>query len=303
MGADHGDLGKVFGRHGGIHVNWLRVSARRLRGLFRKGARDRELSEELESHLQLHIDDNLRAGMNLEEARRVALIKLGGLEQTKESVRDRRGIPLLETLLRDSRFALRMLRKNPGFTFVVVFTLALGIGANTAIFSVLESQLWRPLPFPDSERLVDVHTVLRKNPRQWDVITNSLCLAWARQSHSFSHIGAYNYPSPRNLTAGGRSERVPVMALMSSTFDTLEIPLERGRNFSSEEEIPGGNHVAILSHALWQTSFASSADAIGKPITIDGEPYTVVGIAPARLRFEYLTEPAIYVPLALVPNE
>lgn len=163
----------------------LRAWFIRFAELFRKPRRERELAAELESHLQFHIEDNLRAGMTQHEARRRALIKLGGLEQTKEAYRDRKGLPLLETLLRDFRYAGRVLRKNTGFSFVVIFTLALGIGANTAIFSVLESQLWRPLPFPDSERLVDVHVVLRKNARQWDVMTNSICRVWSEQNHAF----------------------------------------------------------------------------------------------------------------------
>jgi len=279
----------------------LRAFFIRLTELFRKPRRERELAAEMESHLQLHIDDNLRSGMTSQEARRQALIKLGGLEQIKEIYRDRKGLPMLETLLRDLRYAGRVLRKNAGFSFVVIFTLALGIGANTAIFSVLESQLWRPLPFPDSERLVDVHVVLRKNPRQWDVITNSMCIAWAGQGHAFSSLGFYTSPSSRNLTAGGTSERVRVMELTSSLFETLGIPLQRGRIFLPEEETAGGDHVAILSNALWQTRFASDANVIGKPVTIDGEPYFVVGIASPRLRFEYLPEPAIYVPLTLNP--
>jgi putative ABC transport system permease protein len=274
---------------------------KRLGDFFNKNRRERDLSAEMESHLQLHIEDNLRAGMTPQEARRQAFLKLGGLEQTKESYRDRRGLPLLETWLRDFRFASRVLRKNPGFTFVVVFTLALGIGANTGIFSVLESQLWRSLPFPDPERLVDVHVVLRNTPRKWDVITNSICRVWAEQNHSFSSLGAYNSPTSRNLTAGGTSERVRVMELTSSLFKTLGVPLEQGRIFLPEEETAGRDHVAILSHALWQTRFASDADVVGKPVTIDGEPYFVVGIASPRLRFEYLAEPAIYVPLVLDP--
>jgi putative ABC transport system permease protein len=279
----------------------LRAFFIRIAELFRKPRGERELAAEMESHLQLHIEDNLRSGMTPREARRQALLKLGGIEQTKEIYRDRKGLPLIETLLRDFRYAGRVLRKNLGFTIVVVATLAIGIGANTAIFSVLESQLWRPLPFPDSERLVDVHLVLRKNPRQWDVITNSMCLAWVAQSHAFSSLGAYNFPSSRNLTAGGSSERVPVMNLTSSFFKTLDVPLERGRIFLPEEETAGRDHVAILSHSLWQTRFASDANVIGKPVTIDGEQYFVVGITSPRLRFEYLPEPAIYVPLALDP--
>jgi putative ABC transport system permease protein len=280
----------------------LRAFFIRLAELFRKPRRERELAAELECHLQLHIEDNLRSGMTPRESRRQALLKLGGLEQTKEVLRERKTLPMIETLLRDLRFGARMLRKNPGFTLVVVATLAIGIGANTAIFSVLESQLWRPLPFPDSERLVDVHTLLRENPRQWDVLTNSMYLAWAEQSHLFASLGAYNYPSPRNFTAGGTSERVGVMAVTSSIIKTLDIPLERGRNFLSEEEKTGGDHVAILSNEFWRTRLASDADVIGKPIRIDGESYVVVGIAPARLRFEFLPEPAIYVPIAMDPT-
>jgi putative ABC transport system permease protein len=279
----------------------LRALLIRIAGLFGKSRRERELAAELESHLQLHIEDNVRAGMTSQEARRRAVLKLGGLEQTKEAWRDRRSLPLAEALLRDFRFAGRILRKNLGFSLVVIFTLAIGIGANTAIFSVLESQLWRPLPFPDSERLVDVHTVLRKNPRQWDLITNSTCLAWAKQSHAFSNLGAYNFPSLTNLAAGGTSEQARVLPLTSSLFKTLGVPLEQGRIFLPEEETAGRDHVAILSHALWQTKFAADAKAIGKTITINGEPYLVVGIASPRLQFEFLPEPAIYVPLALDP--
>ena len=279
----------------------LRAFFVRLAELFRKSRRERELAAELESHLQLHIADNLRSGMAPQEARRQALLKLGGLEQTKEAYRDRKGLLILETLLRDLRFGLRVLRKNPGFTIVVIFTLALGIGANTAIFSVLESQLWRPLPFPDSERLVDVHTVLRKNPRQWDVITNSVYHSWAEQTHVCSSLGAYNFPAARNLTAGGTSERVRVMPLTSSLFKTLDVATERGRLFLPDEETPGRDHVAILSHALWQNHFSSDENVLGKPITIDGDSYIVVGVAPARLQFEFLPVPDIYVPFAIDP--
>jgi len=279
----------------------LRAQLARLSSYFRSRRGEEELDDEIAMHLRMHMEDNLRKGMTPEQARREALMKLGGVEQTKESYRERRGLPFLENVFRDLRFGLRTLRKNPGFTFVVIFTLALGIGANTAIFSVMESQLWRPLPFPDSERLVDVHTVQRKNPKQWDMITNSVCLAWMRQSHSFANLGAYNYPSQRNLAAGGRAEQVLVMMLTASLFDTLGVTPGHGRNFSPQEETPGADHVAILSHELWQNQFASAADAIGKAITIDGQPYTVVGIAPQNLHFEFLPDPAIYVPLAIDP--
>src|SRR5438552_10453118 len=166
----------------------LRAWFLRLAGLINKERRDRELAEELESHLQMHIEDNLRRGLTPEQARREALIKLGGIEQTKEICRDRRGLPMLETLMQDFRFSVRMLRKNPGFTIVAVLTLALGIGANTAIFSLLNAVLLTPPPFRDPDRLV---TVWERNPAQGyeqNMPATGTYLDWQEQSKSFEEM-------------------------------------------------------------------------------------------------------------------
>ncbi|HWX40677.1 MAG TPA: permease prefix domain 1-containing protein, partial [Blastocatellia bacterium] len=163
----------------------LRAWLVRLPGLFDKDRRDRELAEELESHLQLHIESNLRSGMTADEARRDALIKLGGIEPTKEYYRDRRGVPVLETLSQDVRYGLRVLRKNPGFTVVAVLTLALGIGANAAIFSLVNAVLLRPLPYPQASRLVLVWATNTKNGRTQDVASYPDFDDWRAQSQSF----------------------------------------------------------------------------------------------------------------------
>src|ERR1700674_4062664 len=194
----------------------LRAWCLRFVALFRKEQRDHELAEELESHLQMHIEDNLRSGMNPAEARRQALLKLGGVEQTKENYRDRRGIPALETVLQDVRFDLRMLRKNPGFTVVAVLTLALGIGANTAIFSVVNAVLLQPLPYPQSDRIVQL---MRSFPeRNFPSISISKFMVWRNQTQVFQDIAAFDHDSTDNLTEGDRPEEVAVIHASAGYF-------------------------------------------------------------------------------------
>src|SRR4029077_17153770 len=155
-----------------MHMRSLRSLVLRLRNLFRREKLERELGDELASHLAMHIEDNVRAGMSPEEARRAVLLKLGGVEQMKESYRERRGLPQLEALWQDLRFAVRVLRKNPGFTSVAVITLALGIGANTPILSIVNGGILRRLPYKDSARIVVSHTKTAMFP------TFSLNLSW-----------------------------------------------------------------------------------------------------------------------------
>jgi len=273
-----------------------------LRNLLRRERAERDLDAEVRAHLELLEEEKLRAGFGPAEARRAARIELGGLEQVKEEVRTARAGAWLDSFWRDVRYGARGLRRNPGFTAVAVITLALGIGANTAIFSILESQLWKPLPFPDSERLVDAHVVLQKNLRQWDVLSAGGFLAWRDQARSFTGLTAYSYPQARNLTAVGASERVQVMPVASNFFDTLELPPSRGRAFLRAEESPGGDSVAIVTDSVWRNRFASDVDLVGKPILLDGQAYTVVGIASPHLRFEFFEdEPDVFIPVTLGP--
>jgi len=190
----------------------LREWILRFGGLFNKQRKDPELDDEIESHLQLHIEDNLRLGMTLEEARRQALIKLGGIESTEESYRDQRGLPILDTFSQDLRFGARQLRKNPGFAAVAVLTLALGIGANTAIFSVVDAVLLRPLAYPDSVRLVS----LSERGPDWSggSISYPNFTDWRNRQSVFETFGAY---IGNNFTLTGAGEPLRLAgALMSA---------------------------------------------------------------------------------------
>lgn len=272
---------------------WIRV-----RVLFRPKSVETELDEELRFHLERQVEKYLQSGMSREEAQQRARVEFGGVELAKEECRDARGVQIIESVLRDVRYGLRMLGKSPGFTAVAIFTLALGIGVSTAAFSILDSQLWHPLPFPNSERLMDVHMARRQNLKWWDPLSSRVLHAWREQSRSFINLAAYVYPNHRNFTANGASERVIVMAVTSNFLDTLGVAPAVGRGFLPEEETPGRDHVAIISHSLWQERFAGDLNLLGKPITIDGEAYSIVGIAPSGFRLEYMDEPAILVPLA-----
>jgi putative ABC transport system permease protein len=254
----------------------LRAWCLRFAALFRKGRRDRELAEELESHLQLHVEDNLRSGMDPAEARRQALIKLGGIEQTKEKYRDRRGIPGLETGLQDLRFALRMLRKSPGFTIVALLTLALGIGANTAIFSVVNTVLLQPLPYPQPDRIVQL---MRSFPeRNFPSVSIPKFMVWRNQTQVFQDIAAFDHDSTDNLTEGDRPEEVAVLHASAGYFAVFAAPVAMGRTFTADEDRPGGPHVVVISNGLWRNRFNGDPNLVGKAITLGEGSYEVIGV-------------------------
>ena len=272
----------------------LREWILRFGGLFNKQRKDRELDEEIESHLQLHIEDNLRLGMTPEEARRQAMIKLGGIESTKEAYRDQRGLPVLETLWQDIRYGARMLRKNPGFTAVAVLTLALGIGANTAIFSVVNAVLLRPLPYPEPGQLVQLRADWSGKPST--DIGSATFVEVKAQSQSLARIAAYS-GGDMTLTGAGSAERVVAGAVTADFFPLLGVQPALGRNFTREEDTPNGPKAAILGHGLWQSRFGGDADVLGRTITLNQQSYTVVGILPAR--FQYPEPFQLWTPLAL----
>src|SRR5215472_3826023 len=263
----------------------LRAWLKRLGGLFHRPQRDAGFAAELDSHLQLHVEDNLRNGMSPEEARRAALVRLGGVEQTKETCRDQRGIPLLESFLRDLRFAARLLAKDRAFTLTAVLTLALGIGANTAIFSLVNTVLLRPLSYPDADRLV---MVWEQNPhRGWfeNSVSAANFLDWKKQNDIFTDMAAFR-SSSFTLTVANKPEEVAGEQVTTNFFSVLGVRAFRGRVFLQEEE-KRGNAAVVLSYGLWQQGYAGDPALVGKLITVNGERLPVVGILPASLTNDY----------------
>src|ERR1700730_9693685 len=258
-------------------MKWLRGGLLRLGELFGRERRERELAAEMERHLPMHIEDNLGAGMSAAEARRQALMKLGGIEQTKEMVRERRGLPMLEVLRQDVRFGSRMLRKNPGFTAVVVLTVALGVGANAAIFSVVHAVLLKPLPYPESDQLVMVweKVFLPNYQNEENNPSAGNYSDWKSQNTVFEDTGAYRNRS-FNLTGAGEPVRVEGEQTSASLFSVLRVNAALGRVFTTEDDQPGGRHVIVLSDGLWKGRFGSDAQILGRTILLDGESYSVI---------------------------
>jgi putative ABC transport system permease protein len=248
----------------------------RLRALFRKEELNEQLSDELRFHLEKQIEQNLAAGMSEEDARYAALRKFGGVEQVKEECRDAWGVRFIETLLKDIRYALRMLARNPGFAAVAVLTLALGIGANTAIFSIVNAVFLRPLPFPQADRIYVIDRV--GNQVGGSTISFPIFLAWQkRHERFFDHLALLCWYGDATLSGAGESERVPVTGASSDLFSVLGVHPEIGRDF-----LPGDRRydVVILSDGLWRSRFGADRNVLGKSITIDGEPHTIVGVLP-----------------------
>jgi predicted permease len=262
----------------------LRAVLVRLAGMFRKERRERELAQELESNLQLHIEDNLRSGMTAEEARRRALIRLGGLEQTKELYRERHGLPGLETLLQDLRYGIRTLRKAPGFTAVAVITLALGIGANSAIFSTISGILLRKPTVANPDQVMMLLSVSRSRGLEDSAERPASApdfLSWREQTRAFSGLAAMDAWHDYTFTGQGLPEHVMGMRVSATFFQLLGVAAAQGRTFLPGEDQPGREHEVILSYGLWQRKFSADPAIVGKTVDIDGQTRTVIGVMPA----------------------
>ncbi|PYV84747.1 MAG: hypothetical protein DMG05_24025 [Acidobacteria bacterium] len=260
----------------------IRTVFRRLQSLFRKDRMEDDLSEELQFHLESEIQKNIAAGMTPEEARFAALRVFGGVEQIKEESRDVRRSRWIETFGQDVRFGLRILRQRPGITLIIVFTLALGVGATTAIFGVINAVLLQPLPYKDSDRIM----VLWSTSRQGDAGVSLADFAdWRDQNQVFTQVASWGSREPLVLIGKDEADPINAMSATASFFSLLGVRTALGRTFLPEEDNPGGKLVVVLSHSLWQRRFGGDPNVVGKAVRLSEETYTVVGVLPSDFRF------------------
>jgi predicted permease len=280
----------------------LRALGFRIAGMFRSRRADRDLAGELESHLQLHTDDNIRAGMTPQEARRRAVLALGGVARTTEEYRDRSGIPMIETLIRDLRHGARSLGKSPGFAAAAIVILGLGIGVNTAIFTVVNGVVLRPLPFPGADRIMRLwHT---PPPELFTqpvfAISPANFIDWKTQSRSFERMAIYG-TGRRTLTGEGEPAAMIAARASADFLPILGLSPRLGRGFTDEDDRAGGAKTAMLGEATWRSRFGADPSVVGRAIMLDGEPHTVIGIVPDPPAFANTVQ--IWLPLAWTAEE
>ncbi|HEY6253191.1 MAG TPA: ABC transporter permease [Candidatus Angelobacter sp.] len=279
----------------------MRALLLRFAGLLGMRRSDAELAEELDAHVAMHVEDNVRVGMNPVEARRQALMKMGGAMQCRELYRDQTRLPMVETLLQDLRYGARMLRKNPGFAMVAIVTLALGIGANTAIFSVVNGVLLRPLPYKDPAQLMAVYSsapakgVVNYGTSPPDFRT------LREQNRSFTSLSAF-YGTSVNLTGLQEPERLAGRIVSAEYFSTLGVQPFLGRNFLPGEEKWDSHRVVIVSYGFWRSHLNADPHISGKTLKLDGEPYNLIGVMPAGFR-ERNPDIAMWAPMAWKRND
>lgn len=249
----------------------LRAWVVRAASLLRGGRRERDMAEEFESHLQLHIDDNIRAGMTPEEARRAAIVKFGPVESIKEAYRGRAGIPAIEIVLQDVRYAARRLRRQPLFALLIVLTLALGVGANAAMFGLVDAVMFRtPDHVRDPQGLVEVDAGTYVKYRELSEQLRSVDLA------------VYTNPVTLSLGAGAAALPLRIQCVTPAFFPLLGASPHAGRAFAPADETPGSARTLVLSHGFWSRHFGADPGAVGRIVTVSGRPFTIIGVAPRR---------------------
>src|SRR5581483_6477151 len=268
-------------------MRWIYTLPLRLRSLFRRNRAEQELDEELQFHLEQAIEFGMARGLDREQARREAIRSFHGIEQRKEECRENWGVRALDNLFQDLRYALRTLRKSPGFTVVAILSLALGIGANTAVFSLMDVLLIRPLPVKQPDRLALLKVVSPKSTRfSFSQYAFSYPLFRQVQQRSSVHSGIFAWMS-RQVQTPEAGEMALLRGVYASGqyFETLGVPPVIGRTFGPEDDDPAGGKngaVAVISDELWKQKYATNPQVLGKSITINGIAVTIVGVMPAR---------------------
>ena len=257
-----------------------------VRNLFRRARVERDLDEELRTYVELSAEERRDGGLSAAEAHRAALLELGGIEQVKEHVRAARAGAVVEQFLQDLSYAFRVLRKYRGFTVVAVITLALGIGATTAIFSIVDTVIVRPLPYADPERLVRVCGMDTRTNHCSDDLSLREFEA-VRQLDIFERLAADDGFGVSAAGPDGSAENLGVGMVTPNWLSTLGIRPVAGRDFAADEGLPGRDHVLLLTHTYWKRRFGASHDAIGSTLTFDGAPHTIVGVLPPNVLRHY----------------
>jgi predicted permease len=255
----------------------------RLRSLFRRQRVEEELDDELRFHFDQAVEKGIRAGLTRDEARRRARILIGGIDQVKEECREARGVRLMEILMQDVRYAVRMLRQKPVFSAVAILTLTLGIGANTAIFSIVNAVLLRSLPFPEPDRLV---RIFFSNP---GLGMRSVLYSVPELEDLRNRAGVFEYVTGTergslNMTGGSKPERLEMITASANYFAMLGVAPQIGRLFGAEDETPGLAPSVVISDSLWRSEFGGDAYILGRTIRLDGEAYQIVGVLPPGFR-------------------
>jgi putative ABC transport system permease protein len=272
-----------------------------LRGAFRRNRMERDMDAELRFHMARYTDDLINTGVPQQEAERRARIEFGHIEPLKEECRQARGLRFLDETSQDLRYAGRMLRKAPGFAAIAVLTLALGIGANTSIFSVLNAWVLKSLPYPNPNQLLAIFSVDTKGRWRGNVAAADID-DWRKDSPVFEQVCAWRSPV-FTLQQGSDPEQVIGGQVNAGFFNMLGVTLQLGRDFLPQEDSPGAAKVAILSHELWSSHFAGDPSLIGKTIPIDGQQVTIVGIAPEGFHLPLMGKAMMWMPLALSEEE
>jgi predicted permease len=269
------------------------------RNLFARNAVERDLDQELRSYVELLTEEKIKAGMSPDEARRAARLEAGSIEHIKDEVRDVRKGSLLDSSMQDFKYGLRLLRRSPGFTTLAVLTIGLGIGANSAIFSVINGVVRKPLAYPDADRLMFItsqfptlnFTKFWMSPPEY--------FDYREHTKAFSHIGAYS-TGAMNLSEGDRPERVNAAFVTASMFDVLGVRPARGAAFTPEQDRPGADPVVLLSHEIWTRAFAADPAIVGKTAMIQGRQRTILGVMPPGFDL-HDSKAQLWIPLALNP--